>query len=81
MPKLIDYSDSRAEPIGNDGLLQFIDELNDMRRLSGNRFRYEPFQKDENVLGMREHYAFPRPARPDTPSPRYAGPRLAAVRD
>jgi len=73
MPKLIDNHQSK-EPIGNDGLLRFIDEINAIRARSGNRFRFEPsMHRETGILKMREHLAIPRHADPGTPSPLYSG--------
>ena len=82
MAKLIDHSLGGMPPIGNDGLLRFIDEINIIRARSGNRRRFEPsINRDTRVLEMREHDAIQRPAPADTPSPRYSdGPRLAHTR-
>lgn len=81
MAKLTD-NHFASQPIGNDGLLRFIDDVNVMRARSGNRRRFRPeVRKDDGVLSMVEWDAIPRPNRPDTPSPRYSdGPRLAPVR-
>jgi hypothetical protein len=75
MAKLIDHNaDSKGPPIGVDGLLRFIDEINEIRAKSGNRFRFEPsMDQDRGVLEMKEHLGIPRPAEPYTPSPRYYG--------
>lgn len=69
-----------AQPIGNDGLLLFIDEMNDLRARSGNRYRFEPhMDRDREVLTMREVLGIPRPANAGTPSPLYSGNlRIAA---
>jgi len=78
MPKLIDNHQSK-EPIGNDGLLRFIDEINAIRARSYQRRRFKPIPRDGGVLTMVEWDAIPRPNRADTPSPRYSdGPRLMA---
>jgi hypothetical protein len=78
MPKLIDNHRSQ-EPIGNDGLLRFIDEINVIRARSYQRRRFKPVPRDGGVLTMVEWDAIPRPNRADTPSPRYSdGPRLMA---
>ena len=73
MPKLLDNTAMPHNAIGEAALLHFIDQMNEIRARSGNRFRHRPVMKPSGVLGMEEHYAFPRPARPDTPSPRYGG--------
>ena len=81
MAKLIDHNaDSKGPPIGEDGLLRFIDEINDIRAKSGNRFRFQPsIDRDRDVLEMKEHLGIPRPADRYTRSPRYAGNlRIAA---
>lgn len=62
---------SNPNGIGEDGLLRFIDEMNEIRARSGNRFRLEPCRKDNGVLGMRDHYAVPRPHPATAPSERY----------
>lgn len=67
-------SDLPPNAIGNDALLRFIDEINEIRRRSGNRFRFRPFLKDNGVIGMKEHYAIERPRHADTPSQPYAQP-------
>jgi hypothetical protein len=72
MPKLIELNPPSRAGIGEEALLYFIDELNGIRARSGNRFRLRPMRKDNGVLGMEDHYAVPRPLRPDTPSKRYA---------
>jgi hypothetical protein len=78
MPKLIDNHRSQ-EPIGNDGLLRFIDDINVIRARSYQRRRFKPVPRDGGVLTMVEWDAIPRPNRADTPSPRYSdGPRLMA---
>jgi len=78
MPKLIDNHQSK-EPIGNDGLLRFIDDINVIRARSYNRRRFIPQPRADGILTMVEWDAIPRPNRPDTPSPRYSdGPRLMA---
>lgn len=81
MAKLNDNSFG-AQPIGNDGLLRFIDDINTLRARSHQRRRFMPHQrKTDGVLEMVEWDAIPRPNRADTPSPRYSdGPRLAPVR-
>ncbi len=72
MPKLIDHSPSNPAAIGNEGLLLFIDEVNDIRARAGNRYRFEPsVDRSSGVLKMREHLGIARPARANTPSPRY----------
>jgi hypothetical protein len=80
MPKLIDHNPGGQPAIGNDGLLRFIDEINDIRARSGNRFRFEPsMDRETGILKMREHLAIPRHADPGTPSPLYSGhARIAA---
>ena len=79
MPKLVDRSPHNEEPIGNDGLLRFIDEINAIRARSYQRRRFKPVPRDGGVLTMVEWDAIPRPNRADTPSPRYSdGPRLMA---
>ena len=80
MPKLIDHNPYGSPGIGNEGLLAFIDEINDIRARAGNRYRFEPrMDPDKNVLQMREHYAIRRPADARTPSPTYLGNlRIAA---
>ena len=77
MAKLTD-SIRFAEPIGNDGLLRFIDDVNAIRASSFQRRRFMPhMRKADGVLEMIEWDAVPRPNRADTPSPRYSdGPRL-----
>lgn len=76
MAKLTDNT-RFAEPIGNDGVLRFIDEMNAIRARSYQRRRFKPFQKPDGVLGMIEWDEVQRPRRADTPSPRYSdGPRL-----
>jgi hypothetical protein len=78
MPKLIDNHRSQ-EPIGNDGLLRFIDDINVIRARSYNRCRFIPQPRADGILTMVEWDAIPRPNRADTPSPRYSdGPRLMA---
>lgn len=73
MAKLTD-NHFTAQPIGNEGLLLFIDEINDIRARSGNRYRFEPrMDPDRSVLEMREYHAIQRPADARTPSPIYAG--------
>lgn len=73
-------ADGKGPPIGVDGLLRFIDEINEIRARSGNRYRFEPkMGKESGVLEMHEHLAIKRPADPKTRSPRYAGNlRIAA---
>lgn len=79
MAKLIDLNPPSREGIGEEALLHFIDEMNAIRARSGNRFRFRPKRNDKGVLAMAEHYAVPRPMRPDTPSERFAGHmRIAA---
>jgi hypothetical protein len=74
MPKLIDHNPNQTpQGIGEEGLLYFIDEVNEIRARSSNRFRMRPVRKDNGVLGMEDHYAISRPLRPDTPSERFAG--------
>ena len=82
MAKLIDRSAASLHKIGRDGLLSLIDEVNTMRARSGQRRRFRPnLRKTDGVLEMQEFEEFPRPARADTPSPRYSdGPRLVHVR-
>lgn len=60
--------------IGNEALLRFIDDMNEIRARSGNRFRYMPVRKDSGLLGMKEHHAIERPRPADTPSQPYARP-------
>lgn len=62
---------SNPHAIGEDSFLRFIDEMNDIRARSGNRFRYRPMRKDNGVLGMHEHYAIARPTPATVPSPRF----------
>jgi len=58
--------------IGNDELLRFIDQINEIRARSGNRFRFRPYRVTKDVLGMEEHYAVPRPLPSKTASERYS---------
>lgn len=76
MAKLIDNSTGPANAIGNEALLRFIDDMNEIRARSGNRFRFRPFLKDKarNILGMQEHYEIGRPRPADTPSQPHARP-------
>ena len=80
MPKLVDRTPYSGEPIGNDGLLRFIDDINVIRARSYQRRRFMPhMDKESGVLKMVEWDAIPRPNRADTPSPRFSdGPRLVA---
>jgi hypothetical protein len=79
MAKLTDLNLGGSMPIGNDGLLRFIDDINGIRARSHQRRRFKPHQQSNGVLGMIEWDAVPRPNRPDTPSPRFSdGPRLVA---
>jgi hypothetical protein len=74
MAKLIDLNRGGSQAIGAEALLRFIDDINVIRARSGNRYRFEPkANKDSGILEMREFFAVPRPVRPDTPSPRFAG--------
>lgn len=76
MGKLTD-SNFNAQPIGNDGLLRFIDDINAIRARSHQRRRFRPVRRADGVLWMQEHDEVQRPSRADTPSPRYSdGPRL-----
>lgn len=82
MPKLIDHSPGGLPPIGTDGLLRFIDDINVIRARSGQRRRFRPNQrKDDGVVEMVEYDEVMRPADPKRPSPRYSdGARLAGPR-
>jgi hypothetical protein len=73
MGKLKDDFNAALPPIGNDGLLRFIDEINVIRARSGNRYRFRPDRREDGVLRMVEWCEVPRPHRPDTPSHIYAG--------
>jgi hypothetical protein len=75
MAKLTDNSFTRA-PIGNDGLLRFIDEMNEIRARSGQRHRYRPMDRGDGVLAMEEHFAVPPPVKATSPSPRFSNLRL-----
>jgi hypothetical protein len=72
MAKLNDTSAITAASIGNDELLRFIDQINEIRRRSGNRFRLRPYRVSKDVLGMEEHYAIPRPLNSKTASEGYS---------
>jgi hypothetical protein len=73
MAKLIDHNANRQPPIGNDGLLRFIDEINIIRARSGNRRRFKPsMRQSDNTLEMVEWDEITRPSRADTPSQRYS---------
>jgi hypothetical protein len=61
-----------GEPIGNDGLLRFIDDINIIRARGYNRRRFRPQKRADGVFWMQEYDEVMRPSRPDTPSPRYA---------
>lgn len=74
MPKLIDRDAGAFGAIGTEALLRFIDDINVIRARSHQRRRFKPHQrKEDGVVEMVEWEAFPRPARADTPSPRYSG--------
>ena len=72
MAKLNDTSAISAAAIGNDGLLRFIDQINEIRARGGNRFRFRPYHVRKDVLGMQEYYAIERPRPNDTPSERFS---------
>lgn len=73
-------TDAKGPPIGVDGLLRFIDDINEIRARTGNRYRFKPqMSKERDVLEMHEHLAIMRPADAKTRSPRYSGHyRIAA---
>lgn len=60
-----------SNAIGNDGLLYFIDEINAIRARSYQRRRFRPMKRADGALWMQEYDEVMRPARADTPSPRY----------
>lgn len=70
MAKLTDNHFTQ-QPIGNEGLLRFIDDVNIIRARSWNRRRFRPQRRADGVLWMQEYDEVMRPARGDTPSPRY----------
>lgn len=73
MAKLIDRNTGSHMAIGTESLLRFIDDINVIRARSHQRRRFMPHQrKGDGVVEMVEWDAFPRPARADTPSPRYS---------
>jgi hypothetical protein len=62
MPKLIDREPSKFNQIGPDGLLRFIDEMNDKRARLGIPQRYIAVKGDDGKLTMREMMP-PRPTQ------------------
>jgi hypothetical protein len=73
MGKLKDDFNGALPPIGNDGLLRFIDEINVIRARSGNRYRFKPNMRHDGVLEMVEWCEIKRPDKADKPSHVYAG--------
>lgn len=71
-----DY-DSRAQ-IGRDGLLSFLDEMNEKRARAGIRQRYRPVENEKDEL-TAEFWYIPRDESPHSRGPIYCGPRLASV--
>jgi len=67
-----DLTSGSADRIGKDGLLRFIDEINEIRARSGQRWRFRPQWRD-GKLCMEEWLEVSRPLPANTPSPRYAG--------
>jgi hypothetical protein len=63
---------SSGNAIGQDGLLRFIDEINEIRARSGQRRRFRPEWRDGRLC-MEEWYEIERPRPANTPSRRYAG--------
>jgi len=83
MGKLTDITAAQSSgfAIGEQGLLEFIDDLNDRRAARSNNERYHPIRdKLTGILGMATH-RLPSRMKRDAPSQRYAmlGPD-AAVR-
>jgi hypothetical protein len=74
MAKLLtdDVASDRADTIGEDGLLRFIDEINEIRARSGQRWRLRPVRLNGRLCAD-EWYEIERPLPANTPSRRYAG--------
>lgn len=68
MAKLID--EGGRQKVGRDGLLRFIDELNDNRARVGERARYKPQENERGELEMASTRINPGD-QPTAPSPRY----------
>lgn len=60
--------------IGEDGVLAFIDEINERRARRGDRERYKPAKVDGVLTGV--DCLVPLDQSPYTPSPTYSRPRL-----
>lgn len=71
MPKLIDDTGGGGVPIGEEGVLHFIDELNEKRARLGFAQRYQPVRVEGKLTG--EYHTVPFEDR-FKPSRRYAKP-------
>jgi hypothetical protein len=65
-----DYSGRFA--IGNEALIAFIDEINEMRARSGNRMRFRPQRRTDGVVWMQEFDEIQRPRSAHSHSQRYS---------
>jgi hypothetical protein len=74
MAKLLtdDVTSGRADTIGEDGMLRFIDEINEIRARSGQRWRLRPVRLNGRLC-VDEWCEIEWSLPANTPSRRYAG--------
>ena len=68
----LDRLSGNSNAIGNEALVVFIDDINEIRARAGNRMRFRPQRRNDGVVWMQEWDEVQRPRSAHSPSPSYS---------